>query len=114
LHFGSNVPSSPEPVTTGALLWRGIAREIGRYYHMDMQTISLKLPDHLLARIEKEAKARGITKSLLVRDSVEKALRRTAPGAPSCYELAHDLAGAVSGLPKDLAVNPKYMDGFGE
>jgi hypothetical protein len=27
--------------------------------------------------------------------------------------LAQDLAGAVKGLPKDLADNPKYMDGFG-
>jgi hypothetical protein len=50
-----------------------------------MQKISLKLPDDLLA-----------------------------PGAPSCYELARDLAGAVKGMPKDLADNPKYMEGFGE
>jgi hypothetical protein len=92
----------------------GIARENAAYYPMDMKTISLKLPQDLLTQLEKEAKARGITKSLLVRDSLEKALRHAAPGAASCYELAQDLAGAVAGLPKDLAVNPKYMDGFGE
>jgi len=92
----------------------GIARENGGYYHEDMQTISLKLPDDLLAQIEKEAKTRGITKSLLVRESVERALRQTSSGTASCYELARDLAGAVRGLPKDLADNPKYMDGFGE
>jgi predicted transcriptional regulator len=79
-----------------------------------MQTISLKLPDDLLAQIEKEAKARGITKSLLVRDSVERALRQTTSGASSCYELARDLAGSIKRMPKDLADNPKYMDGFGE
>jgi hypothetical protein len=79
-----------------------------------MQTISLKLPDDLLAQIEREAKAQGITKSLLVRDSVERALRHKPPGASSCYELARDLAGAVKGMPKDLADNPKYMEGFGE
>jgi metal-responsive CopG/Arc/MetJ family transcriptional regulator len=79
-----------------------------------MQTISLKLPDDLLAQIEREAKARGITKSLLVRDSVERALRQTASGTSSCYELARDLAGSIKHMRKDLADNPKYMDGFGE
>ena len=79
-----------------------------------MQTISLKVPEHLLVQIEKEAKARGITKSLLVRESLEKALRKTPPGAASCYDLARDLAGTVKGMPADLADNPKYMEGFGE
>ncbi len=80
-----------------------------------MQTISLKLPDDLLAQLDSEANARGMTKSGFVRDSIEKALRKTSPGAAgSCYELACDLAGSVRGLPKDLAENPKYMKGFGE
>jgi predicted transcriptional regulator len=79
-----------------------------------MRTISLKLPDDLLAQLEREAKVRGITKSLLVRDSLERALRQKPSGSASCYELARDLAGAVKGMPKDLADNPKYMEGFGE
>jgi len=79
-----------------------------------MQTISLKVPEDLLVQIEKEAKARGITKSLLVRESLEKALRETPPGAASCYDLARDLAGSVKGMPADLADNLKYMEGFGE
>lgn len=79
-----------------------------------MRTISLKLPDTLLTQLDNEAKARRVTKSWLVRESLEKALRKQSPaGAVSCYDLAHDLAGAVKGLPKDLAVNPKYMEGFG-
>jgi hypothetical protein len=80
----------------------------------DVQTISLKLPDDLLAQLEQEAEARGITKSRLVRESLEKALRQPSTGVASCYELARDLAGAVKDLPRDLAVNPKYMEGFGE
>ena len=32
----------------------------------------------------------------------------------SCYDLARDLAGTVKGLPRDIATNPKYMEGFGE
>jgi len=93
----------------------GIARQNGAYYHIRMRTISLKLPDDLLAQLEHEAKARRVTKSWLVRESLEEALSKAPPaGAVSCYDLARDLAGTVKGLPKDLAHNPKYMEGFGE
>ena len=79
-----------------------------------MPTISLKLPEDLLADLAREAKARGVSKSALVRRSVEAALRRPSrAGAGSCYDLARDLAGTVKGLPRDIATNPKYMDGFG-
>jgi len=80
-----------------------------------MQTISLKLPDDLLADLKREAKARRVSKSALVRESVEAALRRRPRrSAASCYDLARDLAGTIKGLPQDLASNPKYMEGFGE
>ena len=80
-----------------------------------MQTISLKLPDDLLADLVREAKARRVSKSALVRESVEAALRRRPRGGgASCYDLARDLAGIVKGLPRDVASNPKYMEGFGE
>lgn len=80
-----------------------------------MRTISLKLPEDLLDELTIEAKARRVTKSRVVRDSLEKALRKQPVAAEvSCYDLARDLAGTVKGLPKDLADNPKYMDGFGE
>ena len=80
-----------------------------------MRTISLKLPDDLLVQLDSKAKARRVTKSWLVRESLEKALRKPSPaGAVSCYDLARDLAGVVKGLPADLADNPKYMEGFGQ
>jgi predicted transcriptional regulator len=79
-----------------------------------MNTISLKLPDHLLERLEEEAKARGTTKSSLVRECLEKSLdARAAKDAGSCHDLARDLAGSIKGLPRDLTTNPKYMEGFG-
>ena len=85
------------------------------YYAIIMQTISLKLPDDLLAQIESEAKARRVTKSLLIRESLEKALRPLSrAGTPSCYDLARDLAGSVKGLPEDLAENSQYMEDFGQ
>jgi predicted transcriptional regulator len=80
-----------------------------------MQTISLKLPDDLLADLEREAKARRVTKSVLIRESLRAALRRPPNRrAASCYDMAHDLAGSLKGLPHDLARNPQYMEGFGE
>ena len=79
-----------------------------------MRTISVKLPDDLLVQLERKAKTRRVPKSWLVRESLEKGLDERPPaGAVSCYDLARDLAGTVKGLPKDLADNPKYMEGFG-
>ncbi len=79
-----------------------------------MSTISLKLPDKLLNLLEKESRARRTTKSSLIRESLEKTLvSRPSADKASCYELAHDLAGSLKGLPRDLATNPKHMKGFG-
>ena len=80
-----------------------------------MRTISVKLPDELLAQLAREAKVRRVTKSSLVRESLVRDLREEpSTTAGSCYDLAHDLAGSLKGLPKDLASNPKYMEGFGQ
>ena len=73
-----------------------------------MRTISFKLPDDLLADLEREAKARHVTKPVLVRRSLEAALRWRR--AASCFDLAQDLAGSLKGLPRDLALDTKYMD----
>ncbi len=93
----------------------GIARDNGAYYLPLMNTISLKLPDRLLERLEAASRARGTTKSSLVRECLEKSLdARPAGGKATCYDLASDLAGSLKGLPRDLATNPKYMEGFGQ
>ena len=103
------------PVGTRELREVGIARCNCRYYHLtEMQTISLKIPDELLAELERAAKARHVSKSVLVRESLHKALHAHAqPGFTSCFDIAADLAGSLKGLPRDLAHNPKYLDGFG-
>jgi hypothetical protein len=80
-----------------------------------MQTISLKLPGDLLSQLDSEAKARHVSRSQLVRESLENALRKQSSDASvSCYDLARDFAGTVKGLPTDFADNPKYMDDFGQ
>jgi len=93
----------------------GIARHVEPYYFGSMQTISLKLPDALLREVENEARLRRVTKSQLVRTSLEKALTEGRGGAGvSCYDLARDLAGKMKGLPRDLAANSAYLKGFGQ
>ena len=106
-------PVCPRPTPRRTVL-RGIARQNGAYYPWNMRTISVKLPDELLAQLAREAKARRVTKSSLLRESLAKGLHEeSSTGAGSCYDLARDLADSVKGLPKDLASNPKYMEGFG-
>ena len=78
-----------------------------------MKTISLKLSDSLEKRVASEARKRGVSKSQLVRDSLESYLENGgALEGPSCYDLARDLAGSVEG-PPDLSTNPKYLEDLG-
>ncbi|MHB8522488.1 MAG: ribbon-helix-helix protein, CopG family [Limisphaerales bacterium] len=91
-----------------------------------MTTISLKLPEQLLTRLEKESRARRTTKSSLVRECLEKQLpdksaRVDLPELPpgeSVYDHALPIlkrAWARRGRgARDLATNPKHMEGFGK
>jgi len=82
---------------------------------MEIRTISLRLPEHLMTELAKEAKVRRITKSRLIRESLEQALHKRRPRRDvSAYDLARDVIGSLKGLHEDLAVDPKYMEGFGE
>lgn len=116
LGWADRVPTSGWRDPTGAKAAVTVLRTIFSGITIEvMRTISLKLPDDLLAELEREAKARRVTKSDLVRQSLATALRRRPrQRTDSCYDLARDLAGSLKGLPRDLASNPKYMDGFGE
>ena len=79
-----------------------------------METISLKLPQSLLTRLEKESRLRRTSKSSLVRAAIERELSDARTGARrTCYDLSADLAGSIRGLPRDLATNPRYLKDFG-
>ena len=61
-----------------------------------MQTISLKISDELLAELERAAKAKRVAKSVIVRESLETALRpRARSRTASSFDLAADLAGTA-------------------
>jgi hypothetical protein len=95
---------------------KGIALRGERYYFLGVKkTISLKLSAELLARLEEESVERDMTKSAVVRECLEQSFDTVRIGEkPSCYDLSRDLEGSIKGLPKDIATNPKYMEGFGE
>jgi hypothetical protein len=91
-----------------------------------MTTLSLKLPERLLVRLERERRARRTTKSSVVRECLEKQLPEQPPPmdlpelppGESFYDKALPVlkrAWARRGRGKrDLSTNPKYMGGFGE
>lgn len=80
-----------------------------------MTTISLKLPDRVASRLKTAARARKSTPAKVACEVIEKGLPESKlPPGTSVYDAVKDLAGSVRGLPRDLATNPKYMEGFGE
>ena len=85
-----------------------------RYYHSPMTTISLKVPDELVSRMDALARAKQTSRSALLREALEEKLNAAALKTPlSLYEQSTDLCGMGSSGVGDLASNPKHMDGFG-
>jgi len=79
-----------------------------------MKTLSLKLPSSLSVKLERAAKQRGQSKSEVVRSALEQFLHGDCSIPPgSALEAVQPWAGCVEG-PRDLATNPKYMEGFGK
>jgi Arc/MetJ-type ribon-helix-helix transcriptional regulator len=70
-----------------------------------MKTLTVRLPEPLVADIEAEARGRKISKSDVVRERLERAPRKRRP-TPSLDAIA-DLIGSVDGLPADLSSRKK-------
>lgn len=78
-----------------------------------MNTLTVKLPPALEARLEALVRKRKQSKSELVREAIERLVEQSgAPIKGSVLELAGDLVGICNG-PRDLSTNPKHMSGFG-
>jgi hypothetical protein len=77
------------------------------YYIRTMKTLTVRLPERLVAQIEAESRERKLSKS----DVVRERLTRAAPedrSLPPSYEAIADLIGAVKGLPSDLSARKKH------
>jgi len=70
-----------------------------------MKTLTVRLPQALVADIEAESRGRNISKSDVVRERLERAPRRRRRAAS--LEAIADLIGSVDGLPTDLTTRKK-------
>ena len=75
-----------------------------------MTTISLKLPEAVLREIAQEAEARRVGKSAVIRDCIERALRRgkKSKASVTCLDLMGDGVGSFRG-PRDLSTNRRHL-----
>ena len=109
---GGQIPLSPPALDFCRL---GITILSSVYYRSRrVKTVSFKLPDSLVVRLNSAAKKRGQAKSQLAREALERyfdADQAIVPG--SCLELAADLAGSLEG-PGDLSFNKKHLRGYGK
>ncbi|MGD0332362.1 MAG: CopG family transcriptional regulator [Xanthobacteraceae bacterium] len=71
-----------------------------------MKTLTVRLPDGLIAQIEGESRRRKLSKSDVVRERLTGAAASPRPGAAALDAIA-DLIGSVDGLPSDLGANKK-------
>ena len=72
-----------------------------------MTTISLKIPDALLRRLTQEAVTRGVPRSVLIRESIERTLK-SENRKENCLDLMGPLVGSFKG-PKELSTNRRYL-----
>ena len=70
-----------------------------------MKTLTVRLPEPLVAGIEAESRGRGISKSDVVRERLERAPRQRRRTAS--LDAIADLIGSVDGLPTDLTTRKK-------
>jgi predicted transcriptional regulator len=75
-----------------------------------LQTLTVKVPATLSAKIARLAKKRRTTRSVVIRDALEHA---SEGERPSFTEAAAKHIGVASG-PGDLSTNPRYLSGFGK
>jgi hypothetical protein len=79
-----------------------------------MVTVTVKLPPSLASQISTEARQRRVSKSALIRDSLEQRYAKSRTRRhPTVGDLAGHLLGKLQGGPHDLSTNKKHMEGFG-
>jgi hypothetical protein len=69
-----------------------------------MKTLTVRLPDALIAQIEAEARRRKLSKSDVVRERLGRAEK---PRRSVSLDGIADIVGSVDGLPRDLSAQTK-------
>jgi hypothetical protein len=77
-----------------------------------MPTLTLKVPQETVARLERMAIRRRTSKSAVLREALDEKLRRSAD-EPSLYDLMKPSLGSLASTVSDLGRNPKHLAGFG-
>ena len=81
-----------------------------------MKTLTVRLPEPLVAEIEAESRGRGCSKSDIVRERLQQAARPAGRQSAPLNAIV-DLIGSVDGLPADLSARKKrYLkaSGYGQ
>ena len=91
----------------------GLASARPRSYQWHMTTVSLNLPDKLVANLDRAAKARRKSRNAFVREVLaEKTQAEGAATKGSLLDRTKNLCGiGASGL-GDLSTNRRYLDDF--
>jgi Arc/MetJ-type ribon-helix-helix transcriptional regulator len=71
-----------------------------------MKTITVRLPEPLVAEIEAESRGRKCSKSDIVRERLQRVGRTKSARSTPLGAIA-DLVGSVQGLPPDLSARKK-------
>jgi hypothetical protein len=71
-----------------------------------MKTLTIRLPDVLVAEIEHESQSRRVSKSDVVRERLRRP-PNSGPAGGTMKDMIGDLIGSVKGLPADLSRNKK-------
>jgi len=80
-----------------------------------MKTLTVRLPEALVAQIEAESRDRKISKSDVVRERLSLAVNLKGSD-PTSFNAIADLIGSVDGLPPDLGARKKHylkVTGYG-
>lgn len=79
-----------------------------------MESLTIKLPAELRARVEEQARLSGRSVSAVVREALARTTRRAGSSRkPSLLDLAGDLRGCFDSGVRDLGSNRAHMEGFG-
>jgi hypothetical protein len=73
-----------------------------------MRSLTVRLPEKLVAEIEHESRSSNISVSEVVRERLRRAAEVPPAERSGALELIGDLIGSVEGLPADLSARKKH------